>query len=222
MNKQQFEDLIIECVREHKLKKAIRSLVVESIEEFKAEKEQSCAAMMEELDKEVQKVNKDYNITKDDAGYYNLCGCPPHMVKLKHMYEDKFDMTYIKNESERTKKLKISFEDVKKFVKDILEKNELSYVKKAYNKSAENDQDKEHEGGEIVFKRVGDKAKDMVEKKEELPDQPYRSLDKVKKQSEHSLKGEKAPYKYPKQDKKDQKHVVTLPVKKSRGRKPKS
>jgi hypothetical protein len=221
MNKQELKNLITECIRENKLKKAIRELVVESIQELKAEKQQSCAAMMEELDGEVQKIDKSYSITKDDAGNYNLCGCPPHMLKLKHMYEDKFDLTYFKDQSARTKKMAVPFEEIKKFVKETLESKELGYVKKAYNKVAENDKDKEHKGGEEVFKRVGDKAKDMVEKNADLPDQPYKSVDGVKKQAEHSLKGEKADYKYPKQDKKDQKHVVKLPEKKSRGRKPK-
>lgn len=216
MNKDQLDKLILECVKEHQLKSALKQLVVEAIQEIKAEKKLSCQEMMDELDSEVKKENKDLSVTKDDAGYYNVCGCPPHMIKLKHMYEDRFNMTYFKDGTDRTRKVSLPFEDVKKFAKEVLGKKTNNYVEKAYNKAAENDKDKETKSDEVV-KHVGEKAKDMVEKKDDLPDQPLKSVESIKKQSDHSVKGTKQEYKYPKQ--KNNKLVVKLPSKKSKSKK---
>lgn len=214
MNKQELNDLIIECVQERQLKSILKTLVLESIQEIKAEKKLSCHEMMEELDSEVKKENKELSVTKDDAGYYNVCGCPPHMIKLKHMYEDRFHMTYFKDGTDRIRKVSLPFEDVKKFVKEVLGKKTNNYVEKAYNRNAENDKDKEVKSGEEVVKHVGEKAKDMVEKKDDLPDQPLKAIESVKKQIDHSIKGTKPDYKYPKQ--KNHKLTVKLPEMKAR------
>lgn len=216
MNKQQLDKLILECVKEHQLKSALKQLVLEAIQEIKAEKKLSCQEMMDELDGEVKKENKEYSVSKDDAGYYNVCGCPPHMIKLKHMYEDRFNMTYFKDGTDRTRKVSLPFEDVKKFVKEVLGKKTNNYIEKAYNKAAENDKDKETKSADEVVKHVGEKAKDMVEKKDDLPDQPLKPIDSIKKQSDHSVKGTKQEYKYPKQ--KNNKLVVKLPSKKQKGK----
>lgn len=217
MNKDQLDKLILECVKEHQLKGALKQLVVEAIQEIKAEKKLSCQEMMDELDGEVKKENKELSVTKDDAGYYNVCGCPPHMIKLKHMYEDRFNMTYFKDGADRTRKVSLPFEDVKKFVKEVLGKKTNNYVEKAYNKVAENDKDKETKSGDETVKHVGEKAKDMVEKKDDLPDQPLKSVESIKKQIDHSVKGTKQEYKYPKQ--KNNKLVVKLPSKKTKSKK---
>ena len=217
MNKKQLDTLILECIKERQLKSALKQLVVEAIQEIKAEKKLSCQEMMDELDSEVKKENKELSVTKDDAGYYNVCGCPPHMIKLKHMYEDRFNMTYFKDGTDRTRKVSLPFEDVKKFVKEVLGKKTNNYVEKAYNKVAENDKDKETTSGDEVIKHVGEKAKDMVEKKDDLPDQPLKAVDSIKKQSDHSVKGTKQEYKYPKQ--KNNKLVIKLPSKKSKSKK---
>lgn len=217
MNKEQLDKLILECVKERQLKSALKQLVLEAIQEIKAEKKLSCQEMMDELDSEVKKENKELSVTKDDAGYYNVCGCPPHMIKLKHMYEDRFNMTYFKDGTDRTRKVSLPFEDVKKFVKEVLSKKTNNYVEKAYNKVAENDQDKETKSGDEVVKHVGEKAKDMVEKKDDLPDQPLKSVESIKKQSDHPVKGTKQEYKYPKQ--KNNKLVVKLPSKKTKSKK---
>jgi hypothetical protein len=214
MNKKQLDTLILECIKEHQLKNALKQLVVESIQEIKAEKKLSCQEMMDELDSEVKKENKESSVTKDDAGYYNVCGCPPHMIKLKHMYEDRFNITYFKDGTDRTRKVSLPFEDVKKFVKEVLGKKTNNYLEKACNKIAGNNKDKETKSGDDVIKRVGEKAKDMVEKKDDLPDQPFKTVDSIKKQSEHSVKGKKQEYKYPKQ--KNNKLTVKLPEMKSR------
>lgn len=217
MNKKQLDTLIFECIKERQLKSALKQLVVEAIQEIKAEKKLSCQELMDELDSEVKKENKELSVTKDDAGYYNVCGCPPHMIKLKHMYEDRFNMTYCKDGTDRTRKVSLPFEDVKKFVKEVLGKKTNNYVEKAYNKVAGNDKDKETKSGDEAIKHVGEKAKDMVEKKDDLPDQPFKAVDSIKKQSDHSVKGTKQEYKYPKQ--KNNKLVVKLPSKKSKSKK---
>lgn len=217
MNKEQLDKLIIECVKERQLKSALKQLVLEAIQEIKAEKKLSCQEMMDELDSEVKKENKELSVTKDDAGYYNICNCPPHMIKLKHMYEDRFNMTYFKDGTDRTRKVSLPFDDVKKFVKDVLSKNTNSYLEKACNKIAENNKDKETKSGDEVINRVGEKSKDMVEKKDDLPDQPLKSVESIKKQSDHSVKGTKQEYKYPKQ--KNNKLVVKLPSKKTKSKK---
>lgn len=217
MNKNQLNKLIVECVKERQLKDDLKQLIIETIQEIKAEKKLTCQEMMEELDSEVKKENKELSVTKDDADYYNVCGCPPHMIKLKHMYEDRFNMTYFKDGTDRTRKVSLPFEDVKKFVKEVLGKKTNNYVEKAYNKTAENDTDKETKSGEENFKRVGDKAKDMVEKKDDLPDQPFKKIDSIKKQVDHPIKGTKPDYKYPKQ--KNNKLVVKLHSKKTKSKK---
>lgn len=215
--KQRLDDLIIECVKERKLKNVLKQLVLESIEELKAEKKPSCQEMMEELDSDVKKENKEFGVTKDDAGYYNVCGCPPHMIKLKHMHDDNFQLTYIKDGTDRTKKVSVQFEDVKKFIKEVLGKNTNNYVEKAHNKVAENNKDKESKSSDGSAKHIGEKAKDMVEKKDDQPDQPMKAIETIKKQSDHSVKGTKPEYKYPKQ--KNNKLVVKLPSKKQKTKK---
>lgn len=217
MNKDQLNKLIFECVKEHQLKGALKQLVVEAIQEIKAENKLSCQEMMDELDGEVKKENKELGVTKDDAGYYNVCGCSPHMIKLKHMYDDHFQMSYIKDGADRTKKVSVQFEDVKKFVKEVLGKKTNNYVEKSYNKVVENNKDKEAKNNDGTVKHVGEKAKDMVEKKDDLPDQPLKSVESIKKQTDHSVKGTKQEYKYPKQ--KNNKLVVKLPSKKTKSKK---
>ena len=43
------------------------------------------------------------------------------------------------------------------------------------------------------------KVEDQVKAKEDQPDQPLKTVEIIKKQVDHSIKGEKASYKYPKQ-----------------------
>ena len=57
---------------------------------------------------------------------------------------------------------------------------------------------------------------ELVDKKDDLPTSPMKTVDSIKKQSDHSVKGEKAEYKYPKQ--KDKKLVVKPTVFKGRGK----
>ena len=91
---------------------------------------------------------------------------------------------------------------LRKFIKETLTSEQDNYVDAAYNKAAENSVDKEKKKNQgDKPQETDEKVVDAVEKKEDLPDQPMQDVNikKVEKQSDHSLKGEKAKYKYPKQ-----------------------
>ena len=198
-----FKDLIKECILEAKLKQTIKSLVKESIEEVKIEKGDSLHYKMEELAEEVKKVYKDALVNLDDAGYYNVCSCDPHHFKIYPMTDNNFTVTYMKDKTDRIKKFNLTFENLKDFIVDTLKATVGNYVQKAFNKTAVDSTDKEskkEEGPQHTVKpKEKTKAEDAVKNKEDLPDQPLKKVEKVKKQVDHSVKGEKASYKYPKQ-----------------------
>jgi hypothetical protein len=155
---------------------------------------------MEELADEVKKLYKDAEVTLDDGGYYNVCSCNPHHFKIYPMTDDNFTVTYMKDNTDRIKKFNLTFSALKEFITETLKTTVGNYVQKAFNKNVENNKDKEskkQEGPEHTTKKV--EVKDQVEKKEDQPDQPFKTVDKIVKQSDHSVKGEKASYKYPKQ-----------------------
>ena len=107
-----------------------------------------------------------------------------------------------KNDTDRTKKIGLTYDQVKEFLKSYLKGDNENYLNTAYNKAAENSIDKEKKKNQGDGPQKTDaKVEDAVEKKEDLPDQPMQdvNLKKVEKQSDHSVKGEKAKYKYPKQ-----------------------
>lgn len=214
MNKEKLNDLIAECVRNYKLKNSIKSLVNEAIKELKDENI-ACSEMIADLDAEVKKINKEFSVTKDDAGFYNLNGCPLHHVMLNFMYGNVFDVTYTKNRTDRKKILNVSFEDVKSLLKKVLSSKDQDYVKTAHNKCAKNSE--VVDGKEESFQKTKEKVEDAVTKKDDLPDAPLKSVDSYKKQSDHSVKGEKQDYTYPKQ--KDKKLVVKLKSTKSKSKK---
>lgn len=216
MNKNKLNQLILECVKEHKLKVALKALISEAIEEIKEENQKSCQELVDELESEVQKINKDFYFAKDDAGFYKLNGCPPHMVKLYHKYNDLFDVTYFKDGTDRVKKLNVPIDELKKFLKEKLDTKTLNYTKTAYNKSAANSVPAE--GKDLnVPQKTEKEVVDAVKNEDDLPDKPMKPVASFKKQNEHSLKGEKVDYKYPKQ--KNNKLVVKLPSKKQRAKK---
>jgi hypothetical protein len=215
MKKEALNRLILECVNEHKLKQSIKKLVLEAIKEIKAEKIKSCDEMMSDLESDIKAINKEYSVVRDDAGIYNVNGCPPHMIKLNHMHTDKFDVTYYKDGSDRKKKISLGFDDVQKFVKEVLKAKEPNYVTQAYNKSAKNSEFSE--GKEKGAQETTEKVEDAVTKKTDAQDAPMKSVDSIKKQVDHSIKGTKPDYTYPKQ--KDKKLVVKLHSKKQKTKK---
>lgn len=200
-------------------RKKIVSLIKESIEEIKLESQKSIEEAMNSLDKVVKEYSKDYCIQPSKRGGYEICGCLPHHFHIRPNYMDSYDVIYIKDGADRTRHMNSSLEELKKFVKQKLN-DKGNYVQKAYNKSAEQskDQVKKEElpsTKQNPIKSLDDKKNEQKDYKEnqvkeekDLPDKPMREMDKIKKQSEHPIEGEKVKYTYPKQDKKEKKHVV--------------
>ena len=198
MNKEDLKNLIRKCVNEVKLENKLKSLIKESLEAIKITKQDSLAEKMKDLADAVKKIKSDADVTLDDAKRYNVCYCHPHHFSIYPMTDDNFTVTYFKDGSDRTKKFNLTFEELKKYVTETLKENVGDYVQKAYNKAAENSKDKESKKEEGP-QETDEKVVDQVENKKDLPDSKMQSVDKIKKQVDHSLKGEKASYKYPKQ-----------------------
>lgn len=216
MNKNKFKNVISDLIREHKLRKAIKSLVVESIEEIKNESKKSLDDSLSELDALVKKTNKDYSVQRNDANRYVLVGADPlHQFVIYHMFEDKFNIEYVKDKITRTKKLNMPFDELKKFIQEVLSSKDPNYVVGAHNKVAE--QNKASKKEEAISAKVV-KAEDMVKNEKDLPSAPYREVDKDnKKQVDHKNTREGVNYKYPKQ--KDNKLTIKLKSKKQKSSK---
>jgi hypothetical protein len=192
--------LIKECILEVKVKRSVKNLIKESLKDVKVEKGESLHYKMEELSNDVKKLYKDAEVVLDDAGYYNVCSCNPHHFKIYPMTDDNFTVTYMKDNTDRTKKFNLTFSALKEFITETLKTTVGNYVQKAFYKNVENNKDKEskkEEGPSHTTKKI--EVKDEVEKKEDQPDQPMKTVEKFKKLSEFPVKGEKASYKYPKQ-----------------------
>lgn len=200
MNISEFKKLIKECILEVKVKRSVKNLIKESLKDVKVEKGESLHHKMEELADEVKKLYKDAEVVLDDGGYYNVCSCNPHHFKIYPMTDDNFTVTYMKDNTDRIKKFNLTFSALKEFITETLKTTVGNYVQKAFYKNVENNKDKEskkEEGPAHTTKKI--EVKDQVEKKEDQPDQPLRTVEKFKKLSEFPVKGEKASYKYPKQ-----------------------
>jgi len=200
MNISEFKKLIKECILEVKVKRSVKNLIKESLKDVKVEKGESLHYKMEELSNDVKKLYKDAEVVLDDGGYYNVCSCNPHHFKIYPMTDDNFTVTYMKDNTDRIKKFNLTFSALKEFITETLKTTVGNYVQKAFYKNVENNEDKEskkEEGSAHTTKKI--EVKDQVEKKEDQPDQPMKTVEKFKKLSEFPVKGEKASYKYPKQ-----------------------
>jgi len=200
MNISEFKKLIKECILEVKVKRSVKNLIKESLKDVKVEKGESLHYKMEELSNDVKKLYKDAEVVLDDGGYYNVCSCNPHHFKIYPMTDDNFTVTYMKDNTDRTKKFNLTFSALKEFITETLKTTVGNYVQKAFYKNVKNNEDKEskkEQGPEQTKKKI--EVKDQVEKKEDQPDQPMKTVEKFKKLSEFPVKGEKASYKYPKQ-----------------------
>ena len=200
MNISEFKKLIKECILEVKVKRSVKNLIKESLKDVKVEKGESLHYKMEELSNDVKKLYKDAEVVLDDGGYYNVCSCNPHHFKIYPMTDDNFTVTYMKDNTDRIKKFNLTFSALKEFITETLKTTVGNYVQKAFYKNVENNKDKEskkEQGPSHTTKKI--EVKDQVEKKEDQPDQPMRTVEKFKKLSEFPVKGEKASYKYPKQ-----------------------
>ena len=176
-----------------KLKQSLKKIIRETIVEKLTEVQKSWAEMMENLSKDIKKP-----IVCDDAGNYNICECEPHHFSLRPITQDIFDVQYFKDASDRTKKLYLRYEELKKFVKEKLNSKDLNYVDAAYERNVDNSKDKE--GGKKADKAAEEqnlvdpeknnkvvksiKAKNMNDEKDN-PDQPMRAVGKFETQVQH-------------------------------------
>jgi hypothetical protein len=209
MTKQELESLIKECIVETHFKKQLKVLVKESIDEIKEENQKTCEALIESLQTELTKVDSQYKLERNDAGVYEVRGCPAHQFQLRYLYEDKFDLTHIRNGSHRTRKVVADVKMLKEFFKEVFNKSG-SYVSMAQNKVADNSKTKD--GHELpAHKKI--EVEEMTKDKKDYPTEPMRPVETFKRQSEHPKDGVKADYKYPKQ--KDKKLTVKQKVHRS-------
>lgn len=186
----------------------VSKIVKETLEMKYTNAEKPWEAMIEQLSNYIGKP-----ITLDDAGNYNVCECEPYHVSLRPIVHDIFDVEAFKDNTDRTKKLYLKFDDLKKFVKEYLNSEQLNYVDSAYEKVVDNTKDKE--GGDKTADRIvvnskgqpvaTEKMKSM-NKEEDDPTQPMKEVGKFEKMSEYEDK--KPNYTIPKLPKDVQKLVV--------------
>jgi len=178
-------------------KKTVNRIVRETLEMKYTNAEETWDDMMEKLSKSIGKP-----IECDDAGNYNVCECDPYHISIRPIVNDIFDVQAFKDNTDRTKKLYMKFEDLKEFVKDYLTSKKLNYVDSAYEKCVENNKDKE--GGDKTsdriavngeFKPVKTEPAKSMNKEEDDPTQPMKDVGDFKKSIDY--KSEKPTYKIP-------------------------
>ena len=194
-------------------RKKANKIVRESLEQRSTEVKQSWTAMMEDLAKEIK-----HDVTLDDAGNYNVCGCEPHYISIRPIVHDIYDVVAFKDGSDRQKKLYMRYEELKKYIKEILSSKTLNYVDSAYDKNIENSKDKEgnKKSDKAAEENVVDPEKDNkpakkikaepMNKEEDDPTQPMREVGKFEKLIDR--KSKKPDYTPPKLPKNLQKLVV--------------
>ena len=237
MNKENLTSLIKEVLIEHiktastkrnQLKESIKSLIKESIEEIKTEKQDGIFEIVEDLRKEVAGEYKESVVCYDDSKNITVnCG-KPHFFRISPQSTDNFNVEYFKDGVTRTKTLNLDLKKLKEFIKDKLTSKDAGYVPAQYNKTAENNKDKTEENKSVGLpkhdvltkKEVKDTKNDnkdynepAITKKEDMPDAPLNPVEKFKKQIEHPIKGTEPDYTYPKQ--KDKKLVIKQKSKKN-------
>jgi len=174
-------------------KELVNKLVKETLEQKYTNAPSSWNDLIEELSKEIKKP-----IELDGAGNYNICDCEPYHISIRPIVHGICDVQAFKDSTDRTKKLFMKFDDVKKFVKEYLASKDLNYVDAAYERNVENSKDKE--GGKKADKAAGEqnlvdpeknnkvvkniKAKNMNDEKDN-PDQPMRAVGKFETQVQH-------------------------------------
>lgn len=207
MDKSKLHSLIRETLDEVKsrnvrnqLKAKIKHIILEVLEDDSKKDEKTIEEILSDLEKDVKKINSKATVTKDDAGNVNIGNFDPHTVSIRHMGGDLFDVVYFKDSSDRTKKNAIHFEDVRKFIKEVLTSKDENYVDSAFSKVVENSKDKQSGKKSPTGQETDEKVIDAVKKESDLPDAPMKEVgDKIKKQSDFPVKGKKRKYVYPKQ-----------------------
>ena len=127
-------------------KQLVNKLVKETLEQKYTNASASWSDLIDELSKEIKKP-----IELDDAGNYNVCDCEPHHISIRPIVHGICDVQAFKDYSDRTKKLFMKFDDVKKFVKEYLASKDLNYVDSAHQKVVDNNKDKQ--GGTSADKK---------------------------------------------------------------------
>ena len=127
-------------------KELINKLVKETLEQKYTNVTSSWSDLIDELSKEIKKP-----IELDDAGNYNVCDCEPYHISIRPIVHGICDVQAFKDYTDRTKKLFMKFDDVKKFVKEYLASKDLNYVDNALSRAVENSKDKE--GGKKADKQ---------------------------------------------------------------------
>ena len=175
-------------------KELVNKLVKETLEQKYTNASSSWSDLIDGLSKEIKKP-----IELDDAGNYNVCDCEPHHISIRPIVHGICDIQAFRDGSDRTKKLFMKFEDVKKFVKEYLKSDITNYVDSALGKGVENTKDKQggkkadkqSESEENVvnpqkgFKLVKNvKVENMNDPKDD-PTQPMQVVGKFLKSSEY-------------------------------------
>lgn len=194
-------------------KELVRRIVRETLEQTYTKAKQSWCDMMEELSKEIKKP-----VVLDDKGNYNVCDCEPHHISIRPIVHDIFDIQAFKDSTDRTKKLYMKYEDVKKFVKEFLDTDEKNYVDSTYSRNVENSKDKEggKKGDKLSDESMVDPEKDnkpskqikvdSMNKEEDDPTQPMSEVGKFERQIDY--KSKKPDYTPPQLPKNLQKLVI--------------
>lgn len=169
-------------------RKKANKIVRESLEQRYTEVKQSWQSMMEDLAKEIK-----HDVVLDDAGNYNVCDCEPHHISIRPIVHDIYDVVAFKDATDRQKKLYMRYEDLKKYVKELLNSKDLNYVDSAYEKNIENSKDKEgnKKSDKAAEENVVDPEKDNkpakkikaepMNKEEDDPTEPMREVGKFDK-----------------------------------------
>lgn len=201
--------------------KKLRDLIKETIEEVKAEEAKSVEESMKSVLRMIKEQNKSLSLKKNKAGHFEVVGCTPTQIEIRPMMVDSFDVIFIKNGTDREKKMNLNLKSLKEYLKEKITEKNLDYKQKAFNKAATQVEDETKKAKDLPslkvnpVKSVGEtKKEDMdfnkkdVENEKDLPDKPLAEVGDVKTQSSHDEDSGKAKYTFPKQSKEEKSHVV--------------
>ena len=194
--------------------KTIRHLVKESLEEIRTEYKDSLTSMIEELQDSIS-----HEVVLDDSGNYIICECEPHHISIRPIVYDVFDCLYIKDGTDREKKLGIKFDELKEYIKEKLKSKDLNYVDNARKKVEDNSKDKEGKDNtdhvvNYKNKKVDLDNADDLNKKEDNPDEKMKEVGEFKKSIDYKEK--KPTYTPPKLP--NNLHNLVIKMKNKRGR----
>jgi len=212
------------------IKKGLKKLIKEALEEVKAEKKTNNTTIVESVFNDVIKPSyKDAVLYENAMKNFEIKNCGSHFFDIRPMWSENFNVVYFKDAITRERKFNLNEKLLKEYIKSKLDDN-LNYMTKEYNKSADNNEGKGSLTKKIDGRPVHNpiKLKKVLDAKNEeknytvqavtneadLPNKPLAEVTKITKQSDHPITGEKAKYTYPKQEKGDKKHLVKLKNKK--------